>query len=532
MMRASEDQTIHIFFACDDNFVKFTHVSVVSMIENAAKNRQYHIHVLHTDIAEQTQEALLKLQNENFTISFDHVGAYLDSVKGQMPLRDYYSKTTYYRLFIAEMYPTLQKAIYIDSDTVITGDISALYDEDVSDFALGACHEQVMVQTDIYGRYVEECLGIDRHQYFNAGVLLINCRYFREAGVLGEFMRLLGVYHFAVTQDEDYLNVICQGRVKFLPQRWNTEVYGEILDAPEDICVRHYIMVSKPWHYSDCRMGEVFWHYAAKTEVYGDILEILRNYTDEERARDAESCERLAQLAAAEIARPDNYLARIRAQEDAGKSPDRLRVLHRIAELERLGRFDEDVEEDPPSRTIEPGEVDYLGERWSSRLQCRLAFAAARRFVYRLMRENKMIVKEIRGAEHLASLSTGAIMTCNHFNAHDSFAAQLAFESGNFGTKRKFYRIIKEGNYTSFPGFYGYLMRHCRTLPLSSNPKTMREFIRATDMLLKEGNIILIYPEQSMWWNYRKPKPLKEGGFTLPPKRCARRAVLYHHAGQ
>ena len=61
-------------------------------------------------------------------------------------------------------------------------------------------------------------------------------------------------------------------------------------------------------------------------------------------------------------------------------------------------------------------------------------------------------------------------------------------------------------------------MRHCHTLPLSSNPSAMKEFTKATDTLLKQGNFVLVYPEQSMWWNYRKPKPVKPGGFYLAAK--------------
>ena len=80
------------------------------------------------------------------------------------------------------------------------------------------------------------------------------------------------------------------------------------------------------------------------------------------------------------------------------------------------------------------------------------------------------------------------------------------------------FRVIREGNYTSFPGFYGYLMRHFYTLPLSSNTKTMQKFIKATDQLLQEGNFVLFYPEQSMWWNYRKPKPLKPGAYRFAVK--------------
>jgi len=109
------------------------------------------------------------------------------------------------------------------------------------------------------------------------------------------------------------------------------------------------------------------------------------------------------------------------------------------------------------------------------------------------------------------------VITCNHFNAFDSFAIQLAYEAAE-QPDRIFYRVIREGNYTSFPGFYGFLMRHCYTLPLSSHPKTMRKFIEAVNQVLSEGHYLLVYPEQSMWWNYRKPKPLKPGAYTFAAK--------------
>jgi 1-acyl-sn-glycerol-3-phosphate acyltransferase len=127
------------------------------------------------------------------------------------------------------------------------------------------------------------------------------------------------------------------------------------------------------------------------------------------------------------------------------------------------------------------------------------------------------IIKDIIGIENFSNLSSGAIITCNHFNAFDSFAIQVAYEQSGH-KKRKFYRIIREGNYTSFPGFFGYLMRHCNTLPLSSNPSAMKEFTKATDTLLKQGHFVLIYPEQEMWFNYRKPRPLKRGAYYYAAK--------------
>ena len=41
----------------------------------------------------------------------------------------------------------------------------------------------------------------------------------------------------------------------------------------------------------------------------------------------------------------------------------------------------------------------------------------------------------------------------------------------------------------------------------------MKLFLKAVDVLLRRGEKILIYPEQGMWWNYRKPRPLTNGAF-------------------
>lgn len=508
------DKLIPIFYACDDNFIKYTIVSLHSIIKNASPDYKYEVHILHTEISDEMKARLKELENKCFTLVFDDVTDNLANIADKLPLRDYYSKTTYYRLFIAEMYPQYDKAIYIDSDTIVQGDISSLYFNDIKDAYVGACHEQVMVQVDEYGTYVEKVIGISRYNFFNAGLLLINCEQFRIRYVLDKFIQLLHAYNFVVTQDEDYLNLICKDHVYWLDQRWNTEVFGEIAYPIEEACIIHYIMTSKPWHYHDCRYGEIFWKYAEETSVYDEIKSVLEGYTNEEKERDLVSGERLLQLAVAETNREDNYINRLNRQN---RAKDRVAILRKIEEYERLGKFDIDVEDDPPGEMLLPEDIDYLKRSFIKRIKTKIAFKTARNFVNRLINEKKLIIKEICGIEHFKNLESGAVITCNHFNAFDSFAIQMAYEAAE-QSNRRFYRVIREGNYTSFPGFYGFLMRNCDTLPLSSNHKTMKKFMDATSQLLKEGHFVLVYPEQSMWWNYRKPKPLKEGAFQFASK--------------
>ena len=301
-------KVVPIFYACDDNFVKFTIVSISSLIKNADKNREYVIYILNAGISDEMKRETLKLENECFCIKFVDVKEQLKKIQTDLPLRDYYSKTTYFRLFIAEMFLEYDKAIYIDSDTVVLEDISKLYDVELKDNYVGACNEQAMVQTEVYGNYVEKVMGISRHEYFNAGILLINCKLFREEKVLEKFINLLGVYTFVVTQDQDYLNVICHNRVLWLDQGWNTEVYGNIPVKEESIKIIHYIMVSKPWHYDDCKLKEYFWDAVENTSVKDSILCELQKYSDEDRKKDFESCVRLAETAKQEALRIDTYI--------------------------------------------------------------------------------------------------------------------------------------------------------------------------------------------------------------------------------
>ncbi|MBQ7646817.1 MAG: 1-acyl-sn-glycerol-3-phosphate acyltransferase, partial [Clostridia bacterium] len=496
-------EIIPIFYACDDRFLKYGVVSLISLMENAAPDRSYRVYFLHTDISKIKQLQTKKLAYDNFEIVFEDVTDYLKSVAKKLPLRDYYSKTTYYRLFIAEIHPEYDKALYIDCDTVVQGDISELYETDVSDCYLAACHEQAMIQVDEYGTYVEKVVGVDRNNFFNAGVLLINCDEFRMRFVLDRFIRCLHLYEFVVTQDEDYLNLICKDHVKFLDQRWNTEVFGVIPYPIEEAKVIHYIMFNKPWHYEDCPHGDIFFNYAKRTPFLFELRKDLADYTDEQKKKDTLGYENLLKLAVEETNNENNYMNMMNREQ---RSPDRVEILKKIEEYERAGRFDEDVENDPPSKVLLPEDIDYFRKGILEKVKMKVAYKMARRLVERLIAEKKLIIKEIRGIENFKNLQSGAIITCNHFNAFDSFAIQLAYEAAE-QPDRTFFRVIREGNYTSFPGLYGFFMRHCNTLPLSSNLKTMKNFIKATNQLLKDGNFVLVYPEQSMWWNYRKPKP-------------------------
>lgn len=201
-------------------------------------------------------------------------------------------------------------------------------------------------------------------------------------------------------------------------------------------------------------------------------------------------------------------------QVEIQKDPGRLAIIEKIKQFEREERWAQDVENDPPTIPLKPEMVDYLNEKISSRFWMKFANILARNFINSLLRKKIMILKEVKGLENYVEMKRkGAVITCNHFNAMDNFAVYKAIEKHVY--HRELVKVCREGNYTNFPGFYGFLFKHCNTLPLSSVASTMKNFMHAVKTYLAQGRQILIYPEQAMWWNYRKPRPLTSGAFKM-----------------
>ena len=507
-------KVIPIFFAIDDRYVPFLAVALKSLIENASKDYQYVIKVLSINIDERNKKKILKYEKENVNIEFVDLTYYLTEIKEKLYTRDYFTQTTYFRLFIPELYPQYNKAIYIDSDTAVLGDISELFNIDLGDNLLGAVPDCSVQNNKEFQEYVERVVGMATYKnYFNAGILVLNLDEMRRFEFQAKFLYLLETIKFTVAQDQDFLNRLCKGRVKFIDGVWNTMPIPNENIKEEDIKIIHYNHMFKPWHFDDVLYNEYFWKYAKKTELYKEILSIKENYTDKERFRDQEQFKSLVRLCKKETScvGDDRYM--INKDDTVGKSEERVKILKKIEEFEKNGNFDTDVEEDPPTIPLAPEDVDYLQKKSTSKIKNKIANYMGKKFLDDLLKENKLIIKEIKGLENLQDVDTGAILTCNHFNPFDSFAIEKAFRVSGKNKEKKLYKVIREGNYTNFPGLYGFFFRNCDTLPLSSNTQTMIEFLKAVDTILQRKDFILIYPEQSMWWNYKKPKPLKNGAF-------------------
>ena len=218
-----KSEVIPVFFAVDDGYIPFLAVALKSLIENSSEKNKYEIKVLYINVSKENMEKIKKYEKENIDIEFVNLNNQLEKIKNKLYTRNYFSNTTYFRLFIPELYPQYDKAVYLDSDTTILADVAELYNQDIGNNLIAGISDGAVQSIEIFQDYVEKVVGVsDYNNYFNAGIIVMNLKELREYKFQEKFLYLLEKIKFEVAQDQDYLNRLCKGRVKILDKAWNT----------------------------------------------------------------------------------------------------------------------------------------------------------------------------------------------------------------------------------------------------------------------------------------------------------------------
>lgn len=300
------NREIPIFFTIDDGYAPFLAVALNSAIKNSNPQRRYNAIVLYQALNETNIAKLKSLETENFKISLTPIKANFDALDDRMSNRlrcDYFTLTIYFRLFIPVMFPQYDKGIYIDSDVVLTSDIAELYDIEIGDNLIGACNDLSIADIPPLVAYTENAVGVNKHEYINSGVLLMNLNQMREVDLEGHFLNLLNTYHFdSIAPDQDYLNAMCNGKIYYLDESWDA-MPNDAKPPLAHTKLIHYNLFSKPWCYDGIQYGEEFWKYAEDSGYLNEIKAYKATYTEEKKKADSECLELLVRRGS-EI--PDN----------------------------------------------------------------------------------------------------------------------------------------------------------------------------------------------------------------------------------
>lgn len=287
---------IPIFFATDDNYFKYLAVTLASIERYASDEYIYDIKILTTGLSEENESAIDKLGFPHLNVSIVNVDEKMKKIRNNVAqrLRDYYSESIFYRIFIPHLFPRLEKAIYLDCDIVLKDDVAKLYFTDIGENILGAIPDESIAPIPEFCVYVDKVVGSPEGVYFNSGVLVINAKKFRDDKIEEKLLHLITEYNFqTVAPDQDYLNYLCRGKVYYFDAGWNKQPNQNVDFDENKIHLIHYNMFNKPWHYYGVKYESYFWEAARATPYYEELVASRESYTEKERECDLEGAKKL-----------------------------------------------------------------------------------------------------------------------------------------------------------------------------------------------------------------------------------------------
>ncbi len=268
--------SVPIFLSSDNNYAPFVATTIASICDNTKSFCEFY--VLDGGISQENQNKIceLKKQFNNFSVEFIKINTdeALSSIdyKTECP---HVTISTYNRFLISKIKPDIEKLIYLDVDIIALDDIDLLFGQDIENYTLGAIPEDFEDKNNNIERI--DTLKLDKnHNYFNAGVLLINNKKWVEDNICEKLFETEKRYRNILKwADQDILNIVFNNNYKILDKKFNYMTQEK--EAANNIILRHYNTGDKPWRYSPktkikINNFEDFWEYAKLTEFYNDIL--------------------------------------------------------------------------------------------------------------------------------------------------------------------------------------------------------------------------------------------------------------------
>ncbi len=263
---------VPIFFSTDKNYLPYLSVAICSLIDKCSKYNTYNIYILSADVTNEDISIITKTIPNNVNIKLVNVKNEISKIKEKMALRDYFTESIYFRLFIPELFPNYDKVIYLDSDITLNADIAELMTVDLKDNLLGATLEPTVYTDKVLRYWAKETYDLDENHYFNSGVLIMNTKKLRPLNLKEHFCPWVNKYDSeAIAPDQNYLNCVCKNKVVYLNQAWNALPAGKMIND-EELKLIHYNMFFKPWKYDNVMYENYFWKYAKLSPYYDEIV--------------------------------------------------------------------------------------------------------------------------------------------------------------------------------------------------------------------------------------------------------------------
>lgn len=276
---------IVIVLAADDNYAQHAAVTEASILLHTTEPQRVSLYILSDGISETKQQKIKDTVND-LKGRVQLIAVDGDAIEGFTS--GHISKAAYLRLMIPELLPDhVEKAIYFDTDLVVTGDVAELWQLSLGGHPVGATVDLGIMSSKRSRREKHASIGLhELDDYFNSGMMVIDVSQWRVKNygnaVLAEITSNQFRHH-----DQDGLNKVFKNDWQELPLRWNVipPVFSlplkilcsakwrkKAIEALKSPAVIHWAGRYKPWEFTYEKAFNGIYYEALKETRFNDAV--------------------------------------------------------------------------------------------------------------------------------------------------------------------------------------------------------------------------------------------------------------------
>lgn len=250
-----------VMYTCDNNYVWLMGISAISLFENNIGIDELKVYLLGENINEENKNELKKIGEkygrEVEVIDVPKLSIPPSLISARWPL------SAFTRLFSGVILPDdVARILYLDCDTIISGDISELENVEFSgNIAMG-------VKDCISGTYKKN-VGLDMDSpYINAGVILFDMDALRKININVEIERYMNKYEkFINYADQDILNGMFKGKIGKLNPKFDVMTIDAVHTYEEILKLRRPTNFYKKEELEEAMLNPAIIHYTTNMLV-------------------------------------------------------------------------------------------------------------------------------------------------------------------------------------------------------------------------------------------------------------------------
>lgn len=253
-----QKQEINLVLASSKKYIRSCAVTIFSILDKSENPRKIVIYLLLTQKIDPHDSKRLYEITDKFNSTLKIVEMNSDLLEG-LPFYSYYTRDNYSRIYFADMFPKIDRFIYLDSDLIVCDSVEKLWKENLLGYIIGAIEFESL--RNVYSK------RIGGQSFFNSGVLLVDAKKYRKERIAEEITKYLRKNKGKLAlADQDALNFTLKGKWKKVDAKWNVDA-ANYNDRQQNSII-HFMgsPIRKPWHpLCASEKKELFYYYLQQT---------------------------------------------------------------------------------------------------------------------------------------------------------------------------------------------------------------------------------------------------------------------------